>query len=172
MPFLTKRLTNRPRPRAAPRSASGRSSAPAASPAVGWIGDNRSLAGPMLDLMPVDDSLDQWLIGGAQAAPLTEVEDRRTYWPMEYPTSWEPARNRSGAFARLQATPLQAPRRKSIGGAFPRLVEPSFGVSFRHPRSVLVCVRRKTRREVLLAKRHGGGRHRPARLNEYSHVRC
>lgn len=40
------------------------------------------------------------------------------------------------------------------------------------PRSVLVCVRRKQRREVLLALGRGGSRHKPPEWNEESYIRC
>lgn len=44
-------------------------------------------------------------------------------------------------------------------------------LSFALPRSVLVCVRRKQRREVLLALGRGG-RNKPPEWNEESYIRC
>lgn len=162
------KLTYRPRPRGAFVTASGGRARARSSSAVGWSDSVYSRAGPLFDELPLDGG---WL-SSAYASRLGEVEDRRSFWPGEFPTSYEPARRLSGASARLRATPLYAPRQKSIGGTFPGLLEPSFGVSFDRPKSVLVCVRRNTRRQVLLAMGHGGGRHRPPRFNEYSQVRC
>lgn len=45
-------------------------------------------------------------------------------------------------------------------------------LQFSMPRQVLVCVRRKQRREVLLALGRGGGRHKPPKWDEDSFVRC
>lgn len=47
-------------------------------------------------------------------------------------------------------------------------------LSFQQPRGVLVCVRRKARREVLFAKRNTGrgSKSRVRRRNSFSHVRC
>lgn len=58
-----------------------------------------------------------------------------------------------------------------------RLVISPFGplkqaVRFAVPKRVRLCVKRKERREVLLAKGKGGGNHRKPRRTEYSSVRC
>lgn len=48
-------------------------------------------------------------------------------------------------------------------------------LAFSNPRDVLVCVRRKMRREVLHAFRktgRGGGRKRPPRYNWFSKIKC
>lgn len=45
-------------------------------------------------------------------------------------------------------------------------------LSFSLPQSVMVCVRRKQRREVLLALGRGGAKHKPPKWNEESHIRC
>jgi len=52
------------------------------------------------------------------------------------------------------------------------------GASWRRPErfnvagQVAICVRRKTRREVLFAKKRGGGGNRKPRWNEWSDVKC
>lgn len=103
--------------------------------------------------------------------PLLEVEDLRQWHPAP---DLEPARTRSGRPAGIQATPLRPRSRSSHRGLSPSLHWPSFGVEFKAPWKVLVCVRRKVRREVLHALRWtgkgtGGGRHR---RNLWSQVRC
>lgn len=45
-------------------------------------------------------------------------------------------------------------------------------LGFANPQQIPVCVRRKERREVLLAKGKGGGNHRKARRNQWSDVKC
>lgn len=45
-------------------------------------------------------------------------------------------------------------------------------VAFAAPKRVLVCVRRKIRKEVILATGKGGGSHRKPRRTEFSNVRC
>lgn len=45
-------------------------------------------------------------------------------------------------------------------------------VRFRSPVKVSICVRRKVRREVIMAKGKGGGGHRPPTRNYWSDVQC
>lgn len=99
---------------------------------------------------------------------MLEAEDRRHWRPDD---GLAPARTFTGRPAGIKAS---APRAHRGRGFFPRLEYPSFGVSFSAPWKVLVCVRRKVRREVLHALRFvgkgtGGGRHR---RNQWSGVRC
>lgn len=98
---------------------------------------------------------------------LLQIEDRRTYWPGHLATQWEPAVRLSGSPARLQAA--QKPVRASN---VYRLGSPPSRILFKAPKRVLVCVRRRQRREVLLALGRGGGYHRPPRRNVYSNVHC
>lgn len=44
--------------------------------------------------------------------------------------------------------------------------------SFAYPKAVPICVRRKERREVLMAIGKGGGRHSPPKRNAYSNISC
>lgn len=87
------------------------------------------------------------------------VEDRRTYHPDVY----RPVRS-----TRVPRHRLIVPARAQKAARPARL----FSVGFRNPSELLVCVRRKVRREVLLAKGRGGGGHRRPRRNAYSDVRC
>lgn len=70
------------------------------------------------------------------------------------------------------------PNRRRAGGSLPSSVvvdKPGRkpGVSFVAPKAVLVCVRRKQRREVLFAGRKTGkGARSPKRRNEWSNVKC
>lgn len=86
------------------------------------------------------------------------LEDRRQFFP-------DPVR------------PARAGRRASTQLVVPKKNDPSrklsAGVQFKAPRDVAICVRRHTRREVLLARGLGGGRPRKrARWSEFSSVRC
>lgn len=45
-------------------------------------------------------------------------------------------------------------------------------LAFSTPREVLICVRRKQRKEVLHAKGKAGGKVRPPRRGPWSHVHC
>lgn len=45
-------------------------------------------------------------------------------------------------------------------------------VRFAVPKKIKLCVRRKVRKEVILASGKGGGNHRKPRRNEYSSIRC
>lgn len=45
-------------------------------------------------------------------------------------------------------------------------------IKFATPKRVAICVRRKIRREVLLALGRGGGHHRKPKRNRYSEVSC
>lgn len=99
---------------------------------------------------------------------LTEVEDRRTFHPLG-PT--RPARFSTGGPSSLTL------RDKPKAGRF----KTPFGhsqtkatVAFDDPGNVLVCLRRKRRKEVLHAmKRAGkGGRQRRHRRNTHSAIRC
>lgn len=88
------------------------------------------------------------------------IEDRRTFHPDGY---FREARDLTGtpAPARLRDTRSRTPRYQVVA------LDDS-----RSP--VLVCVRRKQRREVIFAKRKAGkgARTRRRRRNYYSNVRC
>lgn len=106
-----------------------------------------------------------------RAADLLQIEDRRSFWPTPFPTSWEPARKLSGAVARLRSYPTRTTPQKTP----PRARQgPSWVVGFAQPRSVLVCIRRKQRRQVLHALRLTGKGARAAkrRRTPYTGISC
>lgn len=91
---------------------------------------------------------------------LQEVEDRRV---------WHPLRERApaGVFSRREERRLVERDRRSSDPF------PSLRLGFAVPEKVAVCVRRKTRREVIHAlNKAGGGVSRKRRRNEYSDIRC
>lgn len=96
----------------------------------------------------------------AVRSTLSDVEDRRTYYP-----------------AGRNFRPASSPRRhlvkiKSVSHA---IMHPLRVMAFEAPRAVAICIRRKMRREVLhaLQKSGKGSRHnRKPRYNENSKVRC
>lgn len=93
---------------------------------------------------------------------LTEVEDRRLFSPEIDP----PARS----IHTRSATQLVAPRKaQRVHG---RSTVPN-AVGFARPREVVICIRRKQRREVLhaLLRKTGRGGKR-ARWSEWSHINC
>jgi len=87
-------------------------------------------------------------------ADYTAIEDRRTYHPLGF---FRPARSFSGADA-PPVVPAPTPRNKPRASI-------ARGLKFPVPNEVLVCVRRKQRKEVLHALKkvgrgRGGGRKR------------
>lgn len=108
-------------------------------------------------LSPVSSSLSE-----VRSSP-REIEDLRLFNPDKFaplrgPRRWKP---RFIAAKASRATGSRASR------AFV-----SAGVQFHVPSSVALCIRRKTRRQVILAKGHGGGGHRRPRRRAYSNIWC
>lgn len=94
-----------------------------------------------------------------RASVLRQYEDRRLYHP-DRRRLLRPAVTFSGSNYALRSSPSKSRR-------------VPFGVGFVAPRRVVVCVRRKQRREVLFAVGGAGSRKmRRPRRNEYSNVRC
>lgn len=91
---------------------------------------------------------------------LTLMEDRRLFHPER---AFRPALSFPRAAARLVPG--------AVASSSPRSFLAS-GVRFADPRRVAICVRRKTRREVIMASGRGGGFHRRPRRNFYSDVEC
>lgn len=86
---------------------------------------------------------------------LTEVEDRRQYSPYDHP------RTMDGTPARVVPSP------------FRDVTALTHDMSFEAPRRVLVCARRKERREVLIAKKlHRKGAGGSRRRNIWSDIKC
>lgn len=108
---------------------------------------------------------------------LSEIEDRRNWHP---DGEVRPAASFSTPNHRLQyPEPKKTPRNRDKFGqlrqARVRALPLSSNVQFSDSRNVLICVRRKQRKEVMHAlKKVGrgkGGRKKPRR-NYYSNVRC
>lgn len=89
------------------------------------------------------------------------IEDRRTF---SFAGPHRSARSTSSAHHQLvvKKAPVSSHRGFSL----------SPHVAFHAPKKVLICVRRKTRREVLFAKNRYGGHHKKPRRNFFSSVSC
>lgn len=102
----------------------------------------------------------------AVTTPLRSLEDRRTWYPEP---AIRPALTFRGARHSLEAAPV-SPRQSRRS----RLYVPH-QVMFAQSAQVVVCAKRKVRRETLFAtgkiKRGAGRKHRPHR-NSLSHIRC
>lgn len=94
-------------------------------------------------------------------AMVRAVEDRRRFHPLR---TLRPA----GALKRSSRR-IVLPPASNLPGRFPPT-----GLSFAVPRKVAICVRRKTRREVLFAlkKRGKGSGARRRRRNRFSSISC
>lgn len=101
-------------------------------------------------------------VQGRHLQPLNLIDDRRSYHPEP---ATRPARLFSGAVASVKATITP----KHVSGKSRVPVQ----IAFTAPDQTLVCVRRKTRKQVLFAKRKTGkaGQRKPKR-NMWSNVRC
>lgn len=93
--------------------------------------------------------------------PLREVEDRREYHPVKF---HRPARDVSGQGHK----PVVVKPSRKFGRVLP------FGLRFAEPARTVLCVRRKTRKEVLHAIRKTGKgvRRRKPRRNWFSRISC
>lgn len=90
---------------------------------------------------------------------LPQVSDLRRYNPM--PAA--PARS-------VMATPMGLALPQSAPGRQPKRLLST--VAFASPANTVICVRRKVRKEVILAKGKGGGRHRKPTRNQWSDISC
>ncbi len=92
------------------------------------------------------------------AAPLRLYEDRRVFHPRGRQRA---AFSEPRLAARVVVSPVRSRRLPAA-------------LSFTDPRRVVVCVRRRIRRQVLFANGTGGarGRKRQPRRNEFSSIRC
>lgn len=92
-------------------------------------------------------------------------EDRRLYHPLD---DVRPAKGLSKYASQITVTPYKRNKARPKAAPTPDVFR------FNAPQKVAVCVRRKTRREVLFAlKRTGkGSRRRRRRRNYYSEVSC
>ncbi|AZL82999.1 hypothetical protein [Apis mellifera associated microvirus 43] len=91
-------------------------------------------------------------------------EDRRTYHPA-------PAERPALSFGGRPVQLKPAYNRNRVSRSGGSLLTSALSYAFRAPPNVLICVRRKMRRQVLLAKGKGGANRR-GRKNSFSDVRC
>lgn len=101
------------------------------------------------------------------APDLREIEDRRLF----HPGSKAPG-TLSSQRTRLRTYPRTSQARGRPYEPFKAFQTVPHRIGFSRPRDVLVCVRRKARREVLHALGRTGGRMRPPRFTEYSTIHC
>lgn len=102
------------------------------------------------------------------------LDDRRRWDPGDTP------RDAYGRNARVSLRPKASPKpsgRAGVTGNRPREYYPRAFLreveSFSNPRTVMICVRRKTRREVLFAKsKTGKGARSRKRYNPWSSIKC
>lgn len=132
--------------------------------------------------LPRDDLLDSLVLWRPSPAPtylpenLTEVEDRRRWDPE---VLWgSPAftpRTFSRSVARIGVANNRNRPSKARGAVFSPWSFPAYQLGFKNPAKVVLCVRRKIRREVLHA-RHVAGRSpktfRPRRRGWFSSIGC
>lgn len=106
-------------------------------------------------------------------SPLTVFEDRRQFHPEG---DYAPARSFNKSRHRLVVRPARAVAKASRSFKSPELFTPKFvtsSVYFDAPKRVLVCVRRKIRKQVMFAlKKAGRAGQRRQRRNEFSDVYC
>lgn len=97
-----------------------------------------------------------------QSPDLRPVEDRRAYDPSGI---YRSARKRSGAQATIK---LRTPQRsQALKASYP-----SYQIGFSQPKQVIVCVRRKIRKEVMIAKRKTRRAGVKGRRNYWSDIQC
>lgn len=102
-------------------------------------------------------------------APLQRVEDRRSFHPEGV---LRPLRGLKSWRHRLThpLSPLNPVKRVSMASRRQAVRLSSIG--FANPVRLMICARRKIRKEVLLALGRGGGAHRKPRRGPYTGVRC
>lgn len=101
---------------------------------------------------------------------LQDIEDRRTFHPLG---NARPARFSTGGPSHL--TTKDRPAHDRFAGIRKFNSGTKAAVVFAAPDNVAICVRRKSRREVLFAKRRagkGGARRRAPRRNWFSAIKC
>lgn len=128
-----------------------------------------------------------YTLRGLSVIPLQDIEDRRTWHPERvrpFASLWTPrhrlevlpppnasirAQRGKGRLVATRGFRPEAHQTRPAGGRLP------IGIRFRGAQSVLVCIRRQRRREVIAAK-HGlgrkGPRRRRARRNASSSISC
>lgn len=104
---------------------------------------------------------------------LTEIEDRRLYYPdpVLEPPPRSPGRSRIPI---IDQPPNRNPTSVPYRSVYRSNFAPAVHQSFQHPMTVAICVRRNQRKQVLHALKkvgRGGSKARPRR-NAFSNIRC
>lgn len=136
--------------------------------------DTIDIANPVKDRFPYERGLillssPTRSIDDLSNIQLSTIEDRREFNPTDYQV-----RTMSGAPHRLALYDKRVMRKQAY--VADRALHPSqtkARIGFATPQNVLVCVRRKMRKEVLFALgKAGGGARRPPRRNWTSYLAC
>lgn len=110
-----------------------------------------------------------------QSPVLRQLEDRRTFHPAGR------QRPAAGFFLPRHQLRVATPKRsvsvvtgpyQGVSPSAALFSSPPIGVGFVAPRQVAICIRRKTRREVIHARGIAGSKVRRPRRTEYSGVIC
>lgn len=106
----------------------------------------------------------------SRVSPLILFEDRRRFHPSGI---FAPAKTLHGSLRFNLKDRHYATVKPSPFNSFPRRSQTKAALAFHAPNRVLVCVRRRRRKEVLFAQRKTGrlGQRRPRR-NLYSSISC
>lgn len=101
---------------------------------------------------------------------LTDIADGRRYNPMVQQLQYRPQRDVADlALPSRSVFPAGQPMQVSSVSSAPGKAHL---VGFADPKNTVICVRRKARREVILAKGRGGGAHKKPRRNGNSGIVC
>lgn len=128
----------------------------------GYRETGREVSGFANRRLPLSDL--SLLAFSGRSFPLNEIEDRRTWHPQG---DVRPARRVLAPASRFRVV-----RPVSTQASLVEASSVPISVGFQDARRVLVCVRRKQRREVLFAKGYGGAGTPPRRFSEYSKISC
>lgn len=99
-----------------------------------------------------------------RAINLSQIQDLRSFYPE--PDFLRAPLNLQGQKVSTVASPNRNAKTRRSRTMLP------YAVGFDQPTQVLVCVRRKIRREVLFAKKRHRGASRKKRRNSFSNIRC
>lgn len=140
---------------------------------------NRYNPDPLMDMDsdPITESSLDWRLPQVprstpyrRPVDLFEVEDGRTWSPDPAPSPRSPRRWRS----HLKAAPAAGSRSHAEGSRGRRgytLKSPAV-LKFAAPQHIIRCIRRKQRRQIILAKGYGGGGKKRGKRNYWSNIHC
>lgn len=99
-----------------------------------------------------------------RAINLSQIQDLRSFYPD--PDYFRSPLKLNGQRASNVASPNRNAKTQRSKTMLP------YAVGFQQPTQVLVCVRRKIRREILFAKKRTRGASRKKHRNTFSNIRC